>query len=750
MTAADPPPRRLRRFTSSELWLGLLVLAALATRLPFLTHGIDEFDAANFATALIKFQIPHNNPHPPGQYYFVLLGRAVNFFVHDELTALSLAGALFSCLTAIPLFYLLRLVCAGNARLAFLASALSVFTYGFWLTGLRPVSDPEGSFFVYLTLCALLYGLDRPGWFCAGMALFAVTLGVKQLSLYFLAPVVIIVNLIVLLKGRWRGVLLGALLFGLLFLGWLIPSVRNCGGWSQYVLGCRTGQQWGYLYESLITHRTWDRFYLQVQHNLLDPWGSTAVAVPVLMLAVVGALYALRQGQKAVLFVIFGASTVIYIFLVMYIFGKYNMYYVPVYCSFAVLGLHALSLRLARWADPAAFSTTGAALLIGCGLGATFPPLVRLPGFRPPMESIGEDLISLNRRTGNVGVVTDNGIVSNDLKYYANKGKFAYAPSFDYPAMAHLLSTNKRIYLISSSRTNGLEPDLVPLNHFHWYHELFGIMEGRDSMRDLYLYRMEDLLAPEFAFTGPHRLPQPFLDGIYGDGWAQRHVSFLLPVDAALEPILHLDGLAPQERGINYPYRVRYQFEGGAPGDFTLEHSGPFDVNLALFKASGPKELSLEFWLPQDFNPSKVIPGSTDDREITLKFAHIRMSNAAQPLFTKQETGWYERETDGKDWWYWSAGDGTIQAAAERPGTLIITAQMSLVTPGNSIDVMLDGALAATVTAPTTDWVPETLRVPITPGVHTITFHSRQPGLHPPHDPRTLALGVKDLAFTLE
>ena len=73
-----------------------------------------------------------------------------------------------------------------------------------------------------------------------------------------------------------------------------------------------------------------------------------------------------------------------------------------------------------------------------------------------------------------------------------------------------------------------------------------------------------------------------------------------------------------------------------------------------------------------------------------------------------------------------------------------------MVTAGNSIDVLVDGNVTATATSPETGWMPQIIRVPVADGLHALTFRSRQPGIHPPNDGRTLAFGIKNLDFKLE
>ena len=79
--------RARRRTDAAALWPyvpWLLALAAIATRLPFMTSTLYAFDSANFALAVRDFyNVAFHQPHPPGYPLYVGIGRAIDVFVHD-------------------------------------------------------------------------------------------------------------------------------------------------------------------------------------------------------------------------------------------------------------------------------------------------------------------------------------------------------------------------------------------------------------------------------------------------------------------------------------------------------------------------------------------------------------------------------------------------------------------------------------------------------------------------------------------
>src|SRR5690349_14178154 len=71
-------------------WLvcALLVIAVVLTRFLFRSHYLYDIDSVNFALALDHFDPTVYQPHPPGYFLYVILGRLANAIFNDANTAL--------------------------------------------------------------------------------------------------------------------------------------------------------------------------------------------------------------------------------------------------------------------------------------------------------------------------------------------------------------------------------------------------------------------------------------------------------------------------------------------------------------------------------------------------------------------------------------------------------------------------------------------------------------------------------------
>jgi hypothetical protein len=96
-TEHDAEARLTRRDITTALSLFLL---AVILRVPFRSHFAYHWDSAQFALAVGEYNIRISQPHAPGFYLYVVLGRLVNWFVgepHAALVWLSvIAGAWLS------------------------------------------------------------------------------------------------------------------------------------------------------------------------------------------------------------------------------------------------------------------------------------------------------------------------------------------------------------------------------------------------------------------------------------------------------------------------------------------------------------------------------------------------------------------------------------------------------------------------------------------------------------------------------
>src|SRR6202161_786854 len=91
-----------------KLDLLLLVSAIGISRFAFRSRYLYDLDSVNFALAIGRFDPQVHQPHPPGYFLYICLGRLLNFLVHDANLALVLLSILAGIVTVI-LIYLLSM-----------------------------------------------------------------------------------------------------------------------------------------------------------------------------------------------------------------------------------------------------------------------------------------------------------------------------------------------------------------------------------------------------------------------------------------------------------------------------------------------------------------------------------------------------------------------------------------------------------------------------------------------------------------
>src|ERR1035438_8186786 len=108
-----------------------LFVVALALRVPFRSQFAYYWDSAQFALAVGEYNIRISQPHVPGFYLYVLLGRLMNLFVgepHAALVWLSvLAGAWLVSMGYLLATSMFGRSCGWGTGLILLTSPLSWF-----------------------------------------------------------------------------------------------------------------------------------------------------------------------------------------------------------------------------------------------------------------------------------------------------------------------------------------------------------------------------------------------------------------------------------------------------------------------------------------------------------------------------------------------------------------------------------------------------------------------------------------------
>jgi hypothetical protein len=203
----------------------ILIAATALTRWVCRSHYLYDIDSVNFALALKRFDPSVHQPHPPGYFLYVCLGRLANALFHDANAALVAISIVFSC-GAVAMIYVLAGRWFGR-NAAFFAGLIFLFSPLAWFHGTVALTYMVEAFFSALTgyLCWRIAGgaarFILPGAMVVGMAA-----GFRPSSLLLLGPLLLFSLHNANRKQAAAGI--GALAATLL--AWFIPMIRSGGG----------------------------------------------------------------------------------------------------------------------------------------------------------------------------------------------------------------------------------------------------------------------------------------------------------------------------------------------------------------------------------------------------------------------------------------------------------------------------------------------------------------------------------------
>jgi hypothetical protein len=208
---------------------------SLSLRIPFRSQIAYHWDGAQFALAIEKYDIQISQPHAPGYFLYVMLGRLVNYFVGEPHTSLVWLSVVAGALLASVGFLL---AAAMFGRPVGIVSAVILTTSPLcWFYSEIALTSIVDALLVTTTVYAAWSSIRSGGawrdvlWMSI---LFAAVAGVRQQSGAILAPV----WLYGLLKSsglRWRKFAGGVLLSAFLCCLWLVPMVHTAGGLAEYM-----------------------------------------------------------------------------------------------------------------------------------------------------------------------------------------------------------------------------------------------------------------------------------------------------------------------------------------------------------------------------------------------------------------------------------------------------------------------------------------------------------------------------------
>ena len=206
-----------------------LFLAGILTRLPFRSQVLYHWDSVNFALGMEHFDVYLHQPHPPGYFLYVMLGRLVNLLSGDANASLVWISTVGTGLAAVVIFFLGRSL--WDRRTGIVAALLLLSSPLFWFHGEVALSYMIEAVFVMLVglLCYRhLTGTDDRIWLSA--LVLGVAGGFRQNTMVFLLPLWVAA----VWRFRWRRMLLALLVLALTCAAWLLPMMILTGGVTRY------------------------------------------------------------------------------------------------------------------------------------------------------------------------------------------------------------------------------------------------------------------------------------------------------------------------------------------------------------------------------------------------------------------------------------------------------------------------------------------------------------------------------------
>lgn len=283
-------------------WLALLLGVAILffVRVAFLPPTLDDIDAFNFDLGVHDYDPAAFRPHPPGYPVFILLAKLSHVGFTTHAAALAFVAAVFSSLTLVPLYFLMREFSARAG--AALACVFTLASPVVWFNGVRPMSDATGLFAVLAAQWLLVSGLRtmqvnpsraRRLWYL-GVLTSALAFGVRAQALFLIAPTLVYGCL------RAKGLMLrSAACFSAAVAAWMLPVLAASGGAERYLQSLSLLLATALSQEPLLSAPSTRRAAYALWDVLGAVWGSPWVAIPMLILAGVGALRLVLRNREA-------------------------------------------------------------------------------------------------------------------------------------------------------------------------------------------------------------------------------------------------------------------------------------------------------------------------------------------------------------------------------------------------------------------------------------------------------------------
>lgn len=214
---------------SRKVDVAFLAGAVAVSRFAFRSHYLYDLDSVNFALGMQRFEPRTHQPHPPGYFLYVCLGRLLYLLFHDANLSLVILSILASCGT-VALIYLLAEDWFGRNAARF-AGLLFLFSPLAWFHGTVALTYSVEAFFSALLgyLCWKVY-CGRSSYIVPAAITLGIAAGVRPSSCLFLASLFFFA----LGRAKRKEALLGISVLIIVVCGWFFPMIAAAGGVDSY------------------------------------------------------------------------------------------------------------------------------------------------------------------------------------------------------------------------------------------------------------------------------------------------------------------------------------------------------------------------------------------------------------------------------------------------------------------------------------------------------------------------------------
>jgi hypothetical protein len=216
-----------KRWVSAPL---ILFAATLLSRTHNRSTMLYNWDSVQYALGMDHFDIMTHQPHPPGYFLYIMMGRLLNNIIHDANASLVSISIIFSGLLVAVIYLFAEEM--YDRRTAFAASVLAFSSPLLWFYG--EVASPyvPGAFFsaliAYLCWRMIRTGERRFLWISAFVL--ALAGGIRQSTFVFMIPL----WLYCIRKYPLRHIAAAGAILGIGIASWFVPMTIAAGGYVQY------------------------------------------------------------------------------------------------------------------------------------------------------------------------------------------------------------------------------------------------------------------------------------------------------------------------------------------------------------------------------------------------------------------------------------------------------------------------------------------------------------------------------------